>query len=852
MKKLFLLVVVVLLGFGSLFANPVDVNTAQSLGLKFVQANFEQTRDLGMQLVYTVKSDNGDDCLYVFNVGSNGFIMLSATDNVRPVLAYSEESLFDASNPYNGVNFMLETYKGSISYAIENNIPSTPEVQAQWKSLENCGNLSSKRGSKVGPISALKWNQDSPYNLYAPEIADGPGGRCYAGCVATAMSMVMHVHKEPLKGTGSHSYVSRTHHYNLTVNFADATYDWDNMPNTLGGASQTEIEAVALLMYHCGVAVDMDFGGSADGGSGAYSDDVPSRMSQYFGYGYCSKKSRATYTLANWNSMLKAEFDLGRPVYYSGQSEDGGHAFMCDGYDEDDFMHFNFGWSGSDNGWYAVDAIDFNRNSAAIFNFVPSSVYEGTVKAPENLSVVKTSETSQEANISWKNPVKTMNNQQVSSLDQIVLTRDGVVIATFDNATPGADMSYVDTEVPCFSTFEYKVYAVNGGVKGVSAAASESFGPTCEWKIVATSNNMSGWKGGRVVAYDGAGRELASVTMTSNNPTSFPVDVTLGRVWFEWKQSSDEITSMSFKIKDASGSTVYEYSGSTNDIPSGVLYSGNNGCGNNTQCDTPSDLYATQDGDNIVLSWTGVANPAYGYNIYRDGVLFKLSSSNEFVDEAPAVGGHCYQVCVLCDGGESAFSNEACANAGEGCESGSNLWYELQSNMKPIITWNAPANTEGLSGYYVYRKVNDGEYERIKIVAANKTEYKETKTLEYDNWYTYKVMAYYQDIDCFAAPIKAMYGNQYCVSVYYSVDGVDETASNNVSIYPNPAKDVLSINADNLSSIMIYNSIGQKVLDMVVDTNETTLDITNLESGIYFVRLMADGREVTQKVSIVR
>ena len=71
MKKLFLLVVVVLLGFGSLFANPVDVNTAQSLGLKFVQANFEQTRDLGMQLVYTVKSDNGDDCLYVFNVGSN-------------------------------------------------------------------------------------------------------------------------------------------------------------------------------------------------------------------------------------------------------------------------------------------------------------------------------------------------------------------------------------------------------------------------------------------------------------------------------------------------------------------------------------------------------------------------------------------------------------------------------------------------------------------------------------------------------------------------------------------------------------------------------------------------------------
>ncbi len=849
MKKLLTLVIAVIFDIGTMFANPVDVNTAKELGHKFVQANFEKSMRSDLQLYYTVTSDNGEPCVYVFNMGNEGFVMVAASDNVRPILAYSENGPFDASNPYNGAMFMLETYKNSISYAIEKNINPTPEIAGQWESLRNCGRLSNKKSGTVGPLVQTKWNQNSPYNLYAPAASGGPGGRCYAGCVATAMSQVMKYWDHPAQGTGSHSYYCPGYGQQ-SANFGATTYHWNLMPRTLSSASQEQIEAVATLMYHCGVAVDMGF---APDGSGAYSGDVPPAMANYFDYDYCVQKQRSSYSLNNWIAMLEAEFDLGRPVYYSGHSSSGGHAFVADGYNEDDFISFNFGWSGSDDDWYQVDAIDYNNNAAAIFNYVPSAVYQNTVQAPTNVTATKTGELAQEATITWTNPTKTMNNQTVSSIDQIVVTRNGKVIHTVDNPTPGASLSFVDNNVPCYSTFEYKVFAVLNGVNGAAGVASESFGPTCQWKIVATTTNMTGWKSGYLVSYDGAGSEIDRFTMTSNNPTTYNMDIALGRVSFAWKAGTDNVA-LTFKIKDSAGTVVYQYEGNSNDIPEGTLYAANNGCGNTAPTEVPSNLHASLDGDNIVLTWEGTAKTNYGFNIYRDGLLCELAHTNEFVDEAPSVGGHCYQVCVLGNGGESEMSNEVCATAGEGCDAAKNEWYYTNaSNGKPVITWELPDNTEGLSAFFIYRKVNeDGEYERIKIVAANKTEYKETKPLEYGNWYYYRIVAYYEDIDCYAAPAKCMYNNDFFVKIYYSPDGVDEEMMQNVEVYPNPAKDILTVKAENLSSVVVYNSLGQKVFAQDVDANEATINTNDFEAGIYMVRIVANGNEVTRKISVVK
>ena len=849
MKKLLLLAVAAIIGFGTAIAAPVGVNTAKTLGQKFVQSKFDQTRSADLNLYYTVTSDRGQACAYVFNVGTTGFVIVSASDNVRPILGYSQNGNFDATNPYNGAMYMLETYKNSISYAIEENIAATPEIAEEWESLNNYGRLPGKNRGKVEPLVWTKWNQNSPYNLYAPAASGGPGGRCYAGCVATAMSQVMKYWDHPIQGEGSHSYYCPGYGQQ-SANFGGTTYDWDNMPKSLTGASQTQIEAVATLMYHCGVSVNMGF---APDGSGAFSGDVPPAMAQYFDYDYCVQKQRSSYSLTNWINLLKAEFDLGRPVYYSGHSSDGGHAFVADGYDEDDFIHFNFGWSGSDDDYYAVDAIDYSSNATAIINYVPSAVYVNTAVAPTSFTVAKASDVAQSANISWTNPAKTMNNQNITAIDQVVVTRDGWVIYTSDNVTPGQSMSFVDENVPCFSTFEYKVYAVINGVNGAAAVASESFGPTCEWKIIGTTTNMGGWKDGCVVAYDGAGREIDHFTMLNSSPTTYNMNVTLGRVSFKWKQGTDNVA-ITFKIKDNQGNVVYQYEGNSNAVPEGVLYETNNGCGNTAPTAVPGELFADYVDGAIILSWEGEKTD-FGYNLYRDGYLFALTQNNVYVDETASIGGHCYQVCYLTDGGESPFSNEVCATTGEGCDEGHNLWFTVQNNGKPIISWEAPENTDGLAGYFVYRKINDGEYTNIKVVAANKTEYKETKSMEHGNWYYYQVKAWYSggSTECYSAPFKAKYGNEFFVKYYFDEEhlAVNENMLG-LNVYPNPTKGSFTVEGENLESVMVYNALGQMVYSQECQGNSAVINLGNVETGIYMVKILTVDGESIQKVSVMR
>ena len=852
MKKVFLFVAAIILGISAMYANPVDVETAKSLGQKFVQAKFELTRAADLELYYTVTSDNGQPCAYVFNMGNEGFVIVAASDNVRPILGYSNEGPFDASNPYNGAMYMLHTYKNSISHAIEKNIAPTPDIEGMWKSLENCGKLSNKRAKTVGPLVQTKWNQNSPYNLYAPAASGGPGGRCYAGCVATAMSQVMRYWNHPAHGTGSHSYQCPGYGV-LSANFGATNYDWDNMPLTLNGANETQIDAVAKLMYHCGVAVDMGF---EPNGSGANSQDVPVAMSSYFDYNNCQYKRRDAYSLANWINLLKADFDLGRPVYYSGYDASStpiaGHAFVADGYNEDDFIHFNFGWSGSNDNWYAVDAIDYNSYAAAVFNYVPTAVYNNTVQAPTNLTATKTSETAQQATIRWTNPTKTLTNQSISTIDEIVVEREGVVIGTITDATPGAQMSFVDENVPCFSTFEYKVYAVYQGARGAAAIAKETFGPTCQWRIIATTTNMGGWNSAYIIAYDAAGHEVDRFTMTNNSPADYKMNIGLGKVTFVWKAGTSDVT-LSFKIKDSAGNIVSQYEGLSNGVQEGELYSEHNRCGNTAPTEVPGEAFARKDGNNIIITWSGSLKTAYGFNVYRDGLLCALVQGNQFVDVAPTLGGHCYQVCYITEGGESALSNEVCATAGEGCNAPRSIWYYLLPNRNPAIMWTIPSTTTGLSGYFLYRKIGeDGEYERIKALNANKTEYKEMMTLEPGTYYYYKIVAYYQSTDCYSAPAKSRYFNEYFVKILYDPDGIAEAEAQAVEVYPNPVKDMLVVKAENISNVVIYNSIGQKVFEQNTNADELNINTNSFETGIYMVRIIADGNEVTRKISVVK
>lgn len=858
MKKHILSLLALVLGIGMAQANPVGVSQAKLVGQQFVQANFDQTRQAGeLTLVYTGTSTRGEACFYVFNVGNEGFVMVSADDVYRPIVGYSDEGAFDANiNPE--LNYMLNKLISYRSGKLTGE--PMPAVAAEWEQVTIYGTLPSRNGGRAAThLVQTRWDQGSPYNLYCPQAAGGPGGRVYAGCVATAMGQVMKYWNHPLQGTGSHT------DYNsgfgaLTANFGETTYDWDNMPNSINNSSpQEQIEAIALLLYHCGIAVDMHY---AIDGSGAFSVDVPQRIAQYFSYSnQAVLKSRDSFSYDAWSAMLKESFDMGWPVYYSGQSPDGGHAFVCDGYNDANQFYYNWGWSGSGDGWFDFDEIDYNSSDGAIFNFVPVAVYNGTPQAPTNVVATPAANNELSATITWTNPSKTLNNSNLTNIDQIVVCRSGEIVHIEENVTPGAAMTYVDNEVPRFDAFVYTVYAVCSGNHGkVAYSQKVSFGPTCSWTINITKASFTGFRGGAIHVYNAAGTEIASVTTTTSAVQSIPVDMPLGNISLGWtEQTNGAAFDMAFTVKDSQNNAVFTYSGQSTDLAEGIFYEGNNGCGNQSGTGVPSNLVVIRDeevANTIHVSWDGISDSGYGYLVYRNGLLHRLiPSGTSFDDVNVPMGGQCYRIGFLSDGGENeGFSNESCATAGE-CYAPSDLDYETTgSTFKIKLKWTKPSPADGLSGYYLYRATEqDGSYNRIKLLGANSTSYTDNTAVQEGHYY-YKLYAVYQDLDeCVSAPAYWKYDhNQFFLHVYYSPTGVEELEAGNVALYPNPTMAQFTIEGVGLNHVTVYNAIGQKVYEANCEGNSTEVNLGNVESGVYMVRIVSEEGTVTKRVTVIK
>ena len=856
MKKYLMSLLALVLGIGMVQARPVSVSQAKYVGQQFVQANFELSRQSDdLMLVYTGTSARGEVCFYVFNVGNNGFVMVSADDVFRPIVGYSDEGSFDAQNINPELAYMLDeltSYRSGKMFG-----EPTPMVAAEWDLVMNRGTLISRNGGRADSyLVQTKWNQDYPYNYYCPIANGGPGGHVYAGCVATAMSQVMKYWNHPLQGTGSHT------NYNsgfgaLTVNFGETTYDWDNMPISLSNSSpQEQIDAVATLMYHCGIAVDMHY---AIDGSGAYSQDVPQRISQYFSYtNQAVLRSRDSYTYDNWANMLKESFDLGWPLYYSGQSPDGGHAFVCDGYNDADLFHYNWGWSGSGDGWFDFDNIDYNTSDGAIFNFVPVDTYKGTAKAPTNLTVTPAANNELAATVSWTNPSQTLTNENLTAIDQIVVCRDGEIIYTEDNVTPGANMTITDNSVPRFDGFIYTVYAVSNNNHGrIAYSDLICFGPTCGWTINVTQASFTGFRGGKIHIYNAAGTEVAQVTTTTSSVQSFPVDMPLGHVSFGWSAPTGAAFNMAFSIKDSQNNTVYTYSGSSDDFPEGIFFEANNSCGNSIGDGVPSNLIALVDEEiptNINVSWDPIRPDGYGYIVYRDNLLYRLVvDGTSFVDENAPIGGHCYYVGYLYDGGENGqYSNESCATSGA-CYPATDFDFEYTGNSFKIkLKWEKPDPHDGLSGYYLFRKFGeDGVYERIKLLSASATSYTDN-TANQEGDYYYKLYAYYGDLDCLSSPAYWIGDhNQFYLHAPYSYDGVNELESGSVSIFPNPTTSRFTVEGEGLNHIAVYNIVGQKVYEISCQGESVDINL-NVETGVYVVRVSTVNGEITQRITVIR
>jgi hypothetical protein len=216
------------------------------------------------------------------------------------------------------------------------------------------------------PLLKTKWNQDAPYWDLCP--MDG-SHRSYTGCVATAMAQIMNYYKHPTTRTSEiPAYTTRTNKFSIPTIIGTTDYNWENMLNSYSSSS-TDLQknAVATLMYHCGVSLEMDYTSYA---SGAYSSNVVRALRTYFGYKQSiSHRIRNDYDDTSWHTILRTELDAGRPVYYSGYDENFGHAFVCDGYKKNNnYFHFNWGWGGLCDGWFLTSLLNPGTGGAGAGN----------------------------------------------------------------------------------------------------------------------------------------------------------------------------------------------------------------------------------------------------------------------------------------------------------------------------------------------------------------------------------------------------------------------------------------------------------------------------------------------------
>ena len=348
--------------FNSYNVNLSDAKIIANNLLFNIGKNLKQKKEIAS--INNVPDENNKTVFYIINYKQGGFIILSADKRSKPILAYSNTNNFNMNSEFfpSGLIDFLVSQKEKIKYIREHKIKQDKYIEKIWKNLlEDETSLISYRIDPPepncdpyniikGPLLQTSWGQGCGYNSLTPILnCNVPCGHAFTGCVATSMAQVMKFFQSP------------------------SNYDWINMPPNYGTTS------TATLMRDIGVAVNMNYNCDS---SGATMEDAKDAFINDFGY------NNADYTDYN-HDLVMSEIDQNRPVILSGGTETGwwifskytnGHAWVCDGYNHTIYpcwgsflyMHMNWGWNGSYNGWYAFN--DFAPGNYT-FNYRTKMIY---------------------------------------------------------------------------------------------------------------------------------------------------------------------------------------------------------------------------------------------------------------------------------------------------------------------------------------------------------------------------------------------------------------------------------------------------------------------------------------------
>ena len=300
--------------------------------------------------------------LNVIGYRDGGFAVIASDDKFAPVLGYSDTQ-FTADGMPPAMQWWMDMAEHALQTALDGGYEITPAAELR----------SGKYPEAVGELLTTRWDQSMPYNK---ELLRITGKNYPTGCMATAMAQIMKYHSYPVTGQGYKGYAIDGKNGNY--DFENTTYRYDRMLDVYSANNYTaeQADAVAKLMLHCGVAVDMNYGLS---GSGSFSSDATTALNEYFKYD-SRLYSRDIYTKAEWMDIIFDEISNGRPILYGGvTAQNAGHAFVFDGYDAEGLVHVNWGWSGSGNGYFEVALLNSNTGS---YSYGQDMILMHTADAP--------------------------------------------------------------------------------------------------------------------------------------------------------------------------------------------------------------------------------------------------------------------------------------------------------------------------------------------------------------------------------------------------------------------------------------------------------------------------------------
>ena len=844
-------------------AAQVSEEAARTVAVHFLRNSSPTFHDLRVEDLELIHTDadvsaEGSTVLYrIFATGADGFVIVSGDDLVMPILGYSTDSRIDMEGIPVHVAKWFEEYRLQIRDAVAAAQAPHEDVVEAWEKLLSGEELQRSGGERdVPPLLSTTWNQSPHYNALCP-------GGSVTGCVATAMAQVMKYHQHPITGAGFHSY-NAPNYGTLSANFGATTYNWAGMPNNVSSANNN----VATLMYHCGVSVDMQYSPQISGAwviqahSPSTDHNTEYALKTYFGYSNSMQGlKRENYSEQQWVNMVKADLDASRPILYAGWGSGGGHAFVCDGYDNNNFFHFNWGWGGMADGYFTINALNpgstgtgggsggYNSGHQAIFGVEPATGGGGggnpTVNQMGLYNFVSPSSSMLYYGQAFSVSTNIINNGSTEfSGDYCAAVFDansnfyGFVEVLSGYTLPAG---YVYNNDLVFSTSG--LYSMLPGTYYIGVFHRPTGG---EWVLVEDNGGYTNFP--MVTVINPNAIEMYSSMQLSPGSTveqgdQFSVALNLLNDGFETFYGQYGVA-----LYDLEGNWVQDVGllNENNGLPPGYAYNDPQPFGPVTITAPPGTYLLAVQHNPSNTGWQLVGSSYYANPVFVTVVAAGISPDQY---EANNTSGQSFTLPVSFSGnfasvattGSNLHSNteidfyKVVLPAGNNYAVSARLHDSYNSGNGQSYTVDAAFSysTDGSSWSSVFDDIMPGEV----ILQGGGTVY-------------FQVVPYFQgEIGTYLLDIDIERGQNVGIS-----ESIDDAA---ILLYPNPATDQLMvdpIDGSNLERVQILDMQGQIIAELMITpaAGRSVIDLGSIADGAYLIKLMTNKNEVIRKFTIAR